>query len=309
MYCEKCANRLQDDAKFCGKCGTVVTKGNSPENTPPITYTIKEKEEAIIKCGNCDYIGAGELARSTIGKILAWLCILFAPIITIIYFVATHKYRCPKCKSTFLGIKNKDGKFVGQKKGGALSILVYVLIGVAVIGVLSSVVLASLNTAREKAKNASSQTSQISSWQTFNSVQDQFSASFPVYPTTDSKNYTTTGGMGYKYDSYTVDQGDTVFVVSRYIYSDSIDISDKDSLLERFMNQFVNGSGSTLVTSNYGYYNSYRLLDFNAKNDSGNYVGRIILVGETPYILVYGYTASTYSYSDYQKFINSFEIK
>lgn len=141
MYCTKCGNKLIENQKFCTSCGTEVNALDKDVKKQPL----------IVKCGNCDYVGPGEPARRKVFEILAWICVFFAPLITIIYFSVTHKYRCPKCKSTFIGIKNKDGVFV-NKKHSLLAILIYILIGISIMGILASVVLASLNTAREKAK-------------------------------------------------------------------------------------------------------------------------------------------------------------
>jgi RNA polymerase subunit RPABC4/transcription elongation factor Spt4 len=162
MYCEHCGTKLEKDAEFCQSCGKPATPtahamAATADHNPAGATT--GSTEAIIKCGNCSYEGPGEKARNVGSMILAWLCIFFAPLITLIYFAVTHKYRCPKCKSTFLGIKNKEGVFVGQKGGAKspLMIFVWVLVGIAIIGILSSIVLASLNTAREKAKQAQEQ--------------------------------------------------------------------------------------------------------------------------------------------------------
>jgi len=159
MYCEHCGTKLEKDAEFRQSCGK-STSVSATSFTPTVDSTNSKLESnATIKCGNCDYIGDPEKARNVGSMILAWLCIFFAPLITLIYFAVTHKYRCPKCKSTFLGIKNKEGVFVGQKGGAKspLMIFVWVLVGIAIIGILSSIVLASLNTAREKAKQAQEQ--------------------------------------------------------------------------------------------------------------------------------------------------------
>lgn len=109
-----------------------------------------------IKCGNCGYIGPGEKNRSLIAVILAWFCIFIAPIITLIYFVATHTWKCPKCKSTFVGVKNNKGIYSGQMGGGTrwVLIILFVIIGIAIVGILSSVILASLNVARIKGQDA-----------------------------------------------------------------------------------------------------------------------------------------------------------
>lgn len=156
MYCEQCGTKKEENAQFCQNCGK-ATSGESAKFSSVNADVNKnsDKPKAIIKCGNCEYIGPGEPARSTWAIILAWLCVVFAPLITIIYFVATHKYRCPKCKSTFLGIKNKEGVFEAKKGTGALGIFLIVLVGIAIIGILASVVLASLNSARAKGQDAS----------------------------------------------------------------------------------------------------------------------------------------------------------
>lgn len=153
MECKKCNVSISDTSKFCESCGEKVTQEIQQENV------VSHKESGgrgIIKCGNCSYEGQGEPARRMVSKILAWLALPIAPLITILYFVITHKYKCPNCQSTFLGIKGKDGVFKGQGGGSSswVVIIVVILIVIMVIGILSSVVLASLNSAREKSRDA-----------------------------------------------------------------------------------------------------------------------------------------------------------
>lgn len=151
MYCEKCGQGLVENAKFCPKCGNKVSE---------ITIKITEKPTEVnnirpgerIKCINCGYIGRGQKGRSTWASVLALLCILFAPIIPIIYFLATHKWLCPKCKSNFVGEINKEGKVIRGRN--VLLIIVLVVLGIAILGILSSVVLVSLSGARSRARDA-----------------------------------------------------------------------------------------------------------------------------------------------------------
>lgn len=162
MFCHNCGTKIEDGAKFCHGCGnqpatTSATTTTTDNITPnPTIATNAETSKVIIKCGNCAYMGEGEKARSIIGQILAWLCVFFAPIITIIYFVATHKYKCPKCKSTFVGVRNKEGVFVSPAGGGkrVVIILVCILIGVAFIGLLSTLATVALGSARIKARDS-----------------------------------------------------------------------------------------------------------------------------------------------------------
>lgn len=152
MFCIKCGKEINNNAKFCSSCGAETVSASFENN--PTSIPIKKKSKAIIKCGNCEYIGSGESARRKIFTIMAWFCVWFAPMITIIYYLATYKYKCPKCNSTFLGVKNKEGTFVGQKGGAGRIVLIFitVIFGIAIIGILASAVLVSLNSAREKAE-------------------------------------------------------------------------------------------------------------------------------------------------------------
>ena len=112
MHCTNCGTEVTDRATFCRSCGAPIGAATTQVATiaavpPHISASYKSKP--IIKCGNCGHVGEGERARRLVFTVLAWLCVVFAPLITIIYFVGTYKYRCPKCKSTFLGIKNNEG--------------------------------------------------------------------------------------------------------------------------------------------------------------------------------------------------------
>lgn len=167
MYCNNCGSIQPEDSKFCHNCGKEIEQDNKSsdningmkvenKNYSDNTENIKNNKEykSIIKCGNCGYTGKGESGRNSFSIILAWVCILFCWPITVIYYLATNKYKCPKCHSTFLGIKNKQGVFTQQKKWGALGIILIVIIVIAVIGLLSTLAVVSLNNAREKSRDA-----------------------------------------------------------------------------------------------------------------------------------------------------------
>ena len=167
MYCNNCGSMQPENSKFCHNCGKEIKQnGESKDNNNEIKtkYTNHSDHKdntdnnteykSTIKCGNCGYIGKGESGRNLISIILAWVCILFCWPITVIYYLATSKYKCPKCRSTFLGIKNKQGVFTQQKKWGVLGIVLIVLIVIAVIGLISTLAVVSLNEARIKSRDA-----------------------------------------------------------------------------------------------------------------------------------------------------------
>lgn len=313
MYCKNCGKKNDDNVKFCAFCGgKMVTDKNGAvekmtdktENATPELVGTKN----AIKCLNCHYIGAGKSGRSIWAQILALLCLCGAPLITFIYFIATPRLVCPKCNSKFVQDIDERGNVV--KKRNPWLIILYILIGIAITAIVASIILVNVTTYEQKANGTAQQTN---NWQTYNSVADQFSIDVPSYPKFDSQDDISaeTGDANdtYSYHFYTSESGGATFFVSKYIYSYQINISDEDKLLEKMLNNFISGSGGKLISSNYTYYSSYRALGFISQIEGKSEKGRMIIVGQTPYLLIYEYPSSNYVDADYQKFINSFEIK
>lgn len=117
-----------------------------------------KRYDGTIRCGNCNYNGVGESGRSVWAQILAWLAVLIFWPITLIYFLATHRYCCPTCKSTFIGLRDKNGTYSPPSGGGGVVVIIFVsLIAIVIIGILAAVVLGSLNDARDSANRAADQ--------------------------------------------------------------------------------------------------------------------------------------------------------
>ncbi len=311
MHCINCGVHVSEGAKFCKNCGNSIESIHADKISTVAAETSfdisrTDHSKTTIKCGNCGYVGEGEKARRPIFTILAWMCVVFAPLITVLYFVGTHKYCCPNCKSTFVGIKNKESIFVGQR-GGASRVIIailLVLVGIAITGILASIVLVSLQDARQKAANATD------SWVSFSPVGNQFAVSFPTYPTSSSKNDSTDDGNAYVYNTYASKKGTSSFDVIDYVYTNRIDVSSPESLLENLLNAFNNGiNGARIVSSEYTTQNGYTALDFLITAGTENVRGRMVLAGQTPYVIAEDYYSSDYVDADYQKFINSFSLK
>ena len=115
--------------------------------------------DGTIRCGNCHYMGMGKRGRSVWAQVLIWIVFFFFWPATLIYYLVTHSYECPKCGSTFVGLRHRDGSYSAPSGGGAgpFVIVLLVFVFIAIIGILAAVVLASLNAAREKGQDAATE--------------------------------------------------------------------------------------------------------------------------------------------------------
>ncbi|MCK5027473.1 MAG: trypsin-like peptidase domain-containing protein [Candidatus Pacebacteria bacterium] len=154
MFCKNCGTQINNDGSFCSKCGT-NSKSDAQNTTLNQTGMSATASISEIKCSNCGYEGSGKKGRRVVSQILIWLTLPFFWPAILLYYLITKKYLCPKCGSDFLGIKNKQGVYNAQRSGTSPIAWVFmILIIIAVIGILASVVLASLNSAREKVLDA-----------------------------------------------------------------------------------------------------------------------------------------------------------
>jgi hypothetical protein len=82
--------------------------------------------------------------------------------------------------------------------------------------------------------------------------------------------------------------------------------------LEGALNGMVaSGEGNEVVSSNFHYFDGHRALDYKISNKNENIYlqGKIILVEQTLYQLMVAYESGNDNETDYNKFINSFNLK
>src|SRR3989344_3644517 len=56
MHCKHCGNKMNEGARFCTSCGKESAATTQGENT--VAAASSSEAEAIIKCGNCGFIGS-----------------------------------------------------------------------------------------------------------------------------------------------------------------------------------------------------------------------------------------------------------
>lgn len=118
-------------------------------------YSNSQSFDGTIKCGNCGYTGYGKNGRSTIAQVFAWLALFIFWPITLIYYATTSKYVCPKCNSTYIGLRNKEGVYCAPVKSTGVVIVLIVIISIIIIGILSATVLAIFGTEPSPGSDAS----------------------------------------------------------------------------------------------------------------------------------------------------------
>lgn len=91
MYCIKCGEKLEDDASFCGSCGTPTTTTDNPRKV-----YVTERNVGLTVLLGLIWMGAGHLYVGQIQKgimimlgaivlvVIAWFALLFVAILGIV---------------------------------------------------------------------------------------------------------------------------------------------------------------------------------------------------------------------------------
>lgn len=142
------------------------------------------------------------------------------------------------------------------------------------------------------------------SWEKYDSSLDKFSINFPVKPAVD--NPVGDSSDGYKYRTYTASDGASTYFVAVYHYEEIIDVSDPQTLLKNMVSNI--SDDSLLITSSYHSYAAYPEIEFTVKSDEEMLKGKVILVEQTPFLVMYNYLPSNYSDEDYKTFVGSLKF-
>lgn len=212
-------------------------------------------------------------------------------------------------------IRRRGG--VERKENKKVKLAVNIIFTIILILNISSIVLVFLNQPSYKADEAVERVTDYftsEEWKDFNSTIGQFKALFPSYPAHETNNIPVSlYGIDFemKLDNYIAAKGNVTYFVGVATYSIEMDMSsDPDGILENALNGMLVSSDSELISSSFTSFNEYRALNFLLLNRESNlYVkGKTILTEQTLYEIMISYENKDYNASDYEKFINSFQL-
>lgn len=150
-----------------------------------------------------------------------------------------------------------------------------------------------------------------SEWREFHSPIGQFAAEFPTYPSHDTDSFNAPGiDASIRYDSYSSEADGVYYAVNVFSYPPEVDTSVPDNNLEGSLNGMLTTTESELISSSLGYFKGHRAMDFSMYSKDGvNIKGKIVAVDNTFYQMMAAYESADANASDFQKFINSFELE
>lgn len=325
MNCKNCNNQIFEGTKFCGKCGKSI-------DTDSDVALVKRKTVSGF--------------RITIGIIIALLVfgalgkalMVIFKIVTVLLFgiESTEGYADAEAVGNILGfiggtylanlvyiaIAGKDrsgekkkwyqfGGFMATKgKTKARPILAGVIVVIAVLALVLSAGFDSLKVAQDKAVE-SGQYTPTNNWISYNNAPD-FSVEFPTRPVHDTKTQNTPNG-NVQIDSYKSanETADVAYIVNVSSFSSGVDISDSSAFLENTVQLSANNGAvlSSTQTTKGGYPAVDYLIEIKHPDTTSRIRGLNILVNHKLYQLFTAYEKQQEYLLQYDKFINSFEIK
>lgn len=207
-----------------------------------------------------------------------------------------------------------------MKKGGtntAMIVIAILVIVIAVIGILSSVVLASLTAAREKGKqNAianSGLTADKGTYENniFTTPEKDMSAFFPLKPRLEDHDSEAIEGsdVTFTYTSYIATQKRNDYLLAKYEYSEPVDgISglDKEQFLNDMLLDLIDSVPEGKAgTSKYVLRDDQPSLDFKFAYKGSGVEGRLAIVNGGVYMAMADYRSGTTERATIDKFLES----
>lgn len=325
MNCKNCNNQISEGTKFCGKCGKPVSSDSD---------VVLVKKKTVSGFRIAVRIIVALLVFGALGKAL--MVIINFGVVLLFGIESTEGYANAEAIGNILGFiggaylanlvyiaiagKDKSGEkkkwyqfggFMATKgKTKARPILAAVIVVIAVLALILSAGFDSLKVARDKAVE-SGQYTPTNNWISYNNAPD-FSVEFPTRAVHDTKSQNTPNG-NVQIDSYKSanETADVAYIVNVSSFSSGVDVSDSSAFLENTVQLSANNGTvlSSSQTTKGGYPAVDYLIEFVHPNTTSRIRGLNILVDHKLYQLLTAYDKQQEYLLQYDKFINSFEVK
>jgi len=150
------------------------------------------------------------------------------------------------------------------------------------------------------------------SWKEYSSVESGFKVNFPTSPKRETRSFEVKDfdKMTGESELYTSSKGNTVYFVEEVHYSEEIYILDPQGGLEGAFNAGVSEiPNHKVIFSKLGKFLEHDSLDYLVQNDDYYMHGKTISVGERVYSIEMDCKIDECSMTDYQTFIDSFQLQ
>lgn len=162
---------------------------------------------------------------------------------------------------------------------------------------------------QEKMKEENAGEEKVKGWKAVET--DLFKIEFPDDPVNQSTDVPVAGSeLKLKMNMYVHETDDFAYLLNTTEYP--IEMGELD-LAGALNGMAQSHGGNEIVSSNTENFNGYKAMNYKLKNkvEKDTYLqGKLIIADRTMYQLMYGYTGEdNFNEEDYNKFINSFELK
>ncbi len=291
MNCKNCNNPISEGSKFCGKCGVAVQSEvtNKKGKFWPVTAEsvfgirwIKTPRAKIIT-------GIVMLGLVLFIIVDPTFNLKDMEVLTLILLVGGIWYIYKGLKSRIIGAQT-------SAKSNMRSVWIWMTIVIVVVGILAWM---ALNT-------------RMNTWITYDAPNNNFSVTLPENPIFETKSQDTPNGS-VQIDSYKSANrtADVAYIVNVSSFSSSVDVSDSSAFLENTVQ--LSANNGTVINSAQTTKDGYPAVDYLIEFVHPNTISRIrglnILVNHKLYQLLTAYDKQQEYLLQYDKFINSFEVK
>ncbi len=325
MNCKNCNNQILEGSKFCGTCGKPIDTDSDVALVKRKTVSgfriiigiivallvfgaLSKALMVIIKIATVLLFGvestAGYADAEAVGNILGFIG--GAYLANLVYIAIAGKDKSGEKKKWY-----QFGGFMATKGNTkARPILAGVIVVIALFALTLSAGFDSLKVTQDKAVD-SGQYTPTNNWISYNNAPD-FSVEFPTRPVHDTKTQNTPNG-NVQIDSYKSanETADVAYVVNVSGFSSDVDFSDSSAFLENTVQ--LSANNGTILSSNQTTKGGYPAVDYLIEIEHPDTTSIIrglnILVDHKLYQLLTAYGKQQEYLLQYDKFINSFEVK